>query len=35
VASNDALIMAWTEGDPASSAAQIVVGTLQVGAVQP
>lgn len=30
-ASDDTLFMAWTEGDPASSAAQLVVGALHVG----
>ncbi|HET9912112.1 MAG TPA: hypothetical protein VFQ13_09505, partial [Anaerolineales bacterium] len=35
VASNDTLFMAWTEGDPASSASQIVVGALRVGSDQP
>jgi hypothetical protein len=30
--SNDTLFMSWTEGDPASSASQIVVGALRVGA---
>lgn len=31
VASNDTLFMAWTEGDPAASAAQIVICALRVG----
>ena len=31
VGSNDTLFMAWTEGDPASSASQIVVGALSAG----
>lgn len=35
VASNDTLFMAWTEGDPASTAAQVVIGALQVGSAQP
>jgi hypothetical protein len=35
VASNDTLFMTWTEGDPASSASQLVVGALQVGNTQP
>jgi hypothetical protein len=30
VASADTLFMAWTEGDPASSASQIVIGALRV-----
>ncbi len=30
VASSDTLFMAWTEGDPASSASQIVIGAFQV-----
>ena len=34
-ASNDTLFMAWTEGDPAASASQIVVGALSVGSGQP
>ncbi len=34
-ASNNSLFLAWTEGDPASSASQIVVGALQVGNSQP
>jgi hypothetical protein len=34
-ASNDTLFMAWTEGDPASSASQIVIGALRVGTAQP
>jgi hypothetical protein len=34
-ASNDALFMAWTEGDPASSASQIVVGVLPIESAQP
>lgn len=34
-ASNDTLFMAWTEGDPATSAAQVVVGALQAGSGQP
>jgi hypothetical protein len=32
VGSNDTLFMAWTEGDPASTASQIVIGALRVGA---
>ncbi len=35
VASNDTLFMAWTEGDPASTAAQVVIGALRVGSGQP
>jgi hypothetical protein len=35
VASEDTLFMAWTEGDPASTAAQIVIGALNVGTAQP
>jgi hypothetical protein len=35
VASNDTLFMTWTEGDPESSASQLVIGALQVGGVQP
>jgi hypothetical protein len=31
VASNDTLFMTWTEGDPASTASQLVVGALRVG----
>lgn len=34
-ASSDALFMAWTEGDPASSASQIVVGVLPIESTQP
>jgi len=34
VASNDTLFMAWTEGDPAATAAQVVIGALRVGAGQ-
>ncbi|HSK88285.1 MAG TPA: hypothetical protein VK880_08020 [Anaerolineales bacterium] len=34
-ASNDTLFMAWTEGDPATSASQIVIGALSVGGSQP
>jgi hypothetical protein len=30
-ASNDTLFMTWTEGDPASTASQLVVGALRVG----
>jgi hypothetical protein len=33
--SENALFMAWTEGDPASSASQIVIGALHVGSGQP
>jgi hypothetical protein len=32
VASNDTLFMTWTEGDPASTASQLVVGALRVAA---
>jgi hypothetical protein len=32
VGSNDTLFMAWTEGDPASTASQIVIGALKVAA---
>jgi len=35
VASNDTLFMTWTEGDPASTASQLVVGALRVGSGQP
>lgn len=35
VASNDTLFMAWTEGDPAATAAQVVIGALRVGSGQP
>jgi hypothetical protein len=35
VASDDTLFMAWTEGDPASTAAQVVIGALKVGTAQP
>jgi hypothetical protein len=35
VASNDTLFMAWVEGDPASSASQVVVGAYHVGSGQP
>lgn len=35
VGSNDTLFMAWTEGDPASTAAQVVIGALRVGSGQP
>jgi len=31
----DRLFLAWTEGDPASSASQVIVGALQVGSGQP
>jgi hypothetical protein len=31
VASTDTLFMSWTEGDPASTASQLVIGALQVG----
>lgn len=34
-AAPDGLYMAWTEGDPASSASQIVIGFLHVGSAQP
>lgn len=34
-ASDDTLFMAWTEGDPAASASQIVIGALSVGSGQP
>jgi hypothetical protein len=35
VASKDTLFMTWTEGDPESSASQLVVGALRVGSDQP
>lgn len=35
VASNDTLFMAWTEGDPAATAAQVVIGSLHIGSGQP
>jgi len=31
VASSDSLFMAWTEGDPATTSSQIVIGALNVG----
>ena len=35
VASNETLFMAWTEGDPAATAAQVVIGALHIGSGQP
>ncbi len=35
VASNDSLIMAWTEGDPKATSAQVVIGSLRVENGQP
>ncbi|RPI91330.1 MAG: hypothetical protein EHM40_16000 [Chloroflexi bacterium] len=34
-AQGNTLFLTWTEGDPASSPAQVVVGALQTGTVQP
>jgi hypothetical protein len=34
-ASDNTLFMAWTEGDPESSASQVVVGALRAGSAQP
>lgn len=35
VASADTLFMSWTEGDPATSASQVVIGAFRVGNGQP
>lgn len=35
VAFDNTLFMTWTEGDPESTASQLVVGALRVGSVQP